>query len=396
VFADFDAIQIGDVRTLVKTITPEDVRRFVDLTGDDNPLHVDQNYARTTPFKDIVVHGMLGASFLSTVIGTKLPGPGALWVSQNMEFHRPVRLGDELTIGCTVLKKHPRDRLLELDTVITNQLGDQVLTGRAKVKVLTSSAPANPSVPVERPKVAIVTGGTGGIGSAVVRRLAADGHAVVVHYRSRRAQAEALVAELRDASWQALAVQGDLALPASSAAVVEAATRAFGGVSVLVNNAAPAIAPKPLEALDWRDFQQHLDVQVRGAFEMTRACLPHMTAVRHGRIVNITSQVVQASPSLNWTTYAVGKSALSTLSRYMAAELGPLGVTVNCVAPGMTDTPLIGDIPEKMQMIVARQTPLRRLSTPDDVAKAVAYLVSADAGFVTGHTLAVNGGSTMS
>lgn len=395
-FHDFDAIQVGDVRTLSKTITSEDVRRFVELTGDDNPLHVDPVYAKTTSFKEIVVHGMLGASFLSTVIGTKLPGPGALWVSQNMEFHRPVRLGDALEIGCTVLKKHERDRLLDLETRIVNQNGDLVLSGRAKVKVLVARQPAEAVPEVGRSRVAIVTGGSGGIGAAISRRLAEEGHSVVVHYRGRRDRAEALVRELSEVGPGAIAVQGDLATPGAAASIAGAAVRAFGGVGVLVNNAAPAIDAKPIQALIWEDMQKHLDVQVHGAFEMIKACLPLMTEARAGRIVNITSQVVQGNPSVSWTSYAVGKSALATLSRYLAAELGPSGITVNCVAPGMTETALIGDIPEKVQMLVARQTPLRRLSTPEDVAAAVAYLTSDAAAFVTGHTLAVNGGLTMS
>jgi len=87
----------------------------------------------------------------------------------------------------------------------------------------------------------------------------------------------------------------------------------------------------------------------------------------------------------------MAKGALATMSRYLAAEVGPSGVTVNCVAPGMTETALIGDIPEKTQLVAARQTPMRRLATPEDVAAAVAYLASPDAGFVTGHTLGVNG-----
>jgi 3-oxoacyl-[acyl-carrier protein] reductase len=105
--------------------------------------------------------------------------------------------------------------------------------------------------------------------------------------------------------------------------------------------------------------------------------------------------VVDGDPSVTWTGYAMAKGALAVFSRYMAAELGPRGITVNCVAPGMTETALIGDIPEKAQLIAARQTPLRRLARPDDVAAAVAYLVSDDAQFVTGDTLAVNGGSAM-
>ena len=395
-FTDFEAIQVGDVRTLEKRITEEEVRRFVELTGDDNPLHVDRRYAETTPFKDIVVHGMLGASFISTVIGTKLPGPGALWVSQNFDFQKPVRLNDVLTVSCTVEKKHDRDRLLELDTTIVNQNGETVLSGRAKVKVLASRGASEPAAANNAgARVALVTGGAGGIGSAISRRLAADGHAVVITYERGRERAQHLIDQLTTDGFRALAVQADVKDAEQTAAALEAATRAFGPVTVLVNNAAPPILPKPLEGLAWADFQKHLDIQVRGAFELSKACAPLMKEAGYGRIVNMTSQVVDGNPSVNWTAYAVAKAALATLSRYLAAELGPTGVTVNCVSPGMTETSLIGDIPEKVQLMVARQTPLRRLSTTRDVADAVAFLVSPQAAFITGHTLAVNGGLTM-
>jgi 3-oxoacyl-[acyl-carrier protein] reductase len=141
-FSDFDAIKVGDSRSLKRTITEADVRRFVEMTGDDNPLHVDRAYAEATSFKDIVVHGMLGASFISTIIGTQLPGPGALWIAQSLEFLLPVRLGDSLTVTATVTAKHERDRLLELETTIVNQTGQVVLTGAGKVKVLETRATA--------------------------------------------------------------------------------------------------------------------------------------------------------------------------------------------------------------------------------------------------------------
>ena len=167
-FKDFEEIFVGETHSLVKIINEIDLRKFVEMTGDDNPLHVNRAYAETTAFKDIVVHGMLGASFISTVIGTKLPGSGALWVAQNMEFLLPVRLGDELTVSCTVLKKHERDRMLELDTRIVNQNQQVVLTGQGKVKVLTTAAPLATVMPKQRPRVAIVTGGAGGIGKLTV------------------------------------------------------------------------------------------------------------------------------------------------------------------------------------------------------------------------------------
>ncbi|GAB4081371.1 SDR family oxidoreductase [Modestobacter muralis] len=395
-FTDYAAIHVGDTRSLVRTITEADVRRFVEMTGDDNPLHVDPAYAETTTFKDVVVHGMLGASFLSTVIGTQLPGPGALWISQNTEFLLPVRLGDELTVSVTVVATHDRERLLDLDTRIVNQNQQLVLSGQGRVKVLAPPRPVVESAPDGRPRVALVTGGAGGIGRAVCRRLAADGHHVVVNYRSRADRAADIAAEITaGGAVRAIAVRADVGTDAGARALHEAAVGEFGAVDVLVNNASPRINPKPLAALEWADVQAQLDVQVRGALAMTRAVAPAMGERGWGRIVNVTSQVVDGPPSVTWTGYAMAKGALAVFSRYMAAELGPRGITVNCVAPGMTETALIGDISEKAQLMAARQTPLRRLATPGDVAAAVAWLVSDGAAFVTGDTVAVNGGSAM-
>ena len=394
-FADFDAINVGDTKFLVKKITEADVRKFVEMTGDDNPLHVDRKFAEATSFKDIVVHGMLGASFISTVIGTKLPGSGALWVSQNIEFLLPVRLGDELTVSCTVLKKHERERLLELETVITNQNQQKILTGTGKVKVLVSKA-ENVETKREIKKVAIVTGGAGGIGEAICLRLANDGYNIVINYASRKDKAERITALINESGKaKAIAVQADISTEAGAEKLYKEAVNEFGGVSVLVNNASPRINPKSFLTTDWADFQTHLDVQLKGAFLMAKACVPEMIANKFGRIVNITSQVIEGQPSVTWTAYATAKSALAMMSRYIAAELGVNGITVNCISPGMTETSLIGDIPEKAQMIIARQTPLRRLAQPQDIAASVAYLVSDQAAFITGHTMQVNGGMVM-
>lgn len=394
-FADFDSIEVGETRSLSRKITEADVRRFVEMTGDDNPLHVDRSFAEETSFKDIVVHGMLGASFISTVIGTQLPGSGALWVSQNIEFLLPVRLGDELTVSCTVVRKHERDRLLELDTRITNQNRQLVLTGQGKVKLLAGRPRPEAPLPGDRPPVAIVTGGAGGIGAAICRRLAADGNKVVINYMGRRDKAEALAAELNQQDVRAISVQADISTDGGAANLFSAAVKAFGGVGILVNNASPRINPSAFAASEWEDFQTHLDVQVKGAYLMMKLCLPEMMDRKWGRIVNITTQAIEGTPTSGWSSYAVAKGALAMLTRYAAAELGPQGITVNAVAPGMTETSLIGDIPEKLQLMVARQTPLRRLARPQDVAAAIAHLVSEDAAFITGHTMRVNGGLAM-
>jgi 3-oxoacyl-[acyl-carrier protein] reductase len=394
VFADFDAVREGDQQSLTKTITEADIRRFVELTGDDNPLHVDSDYAAETSFKEIVVHGMLGASFISTVIGTKLPGPGALWVSQAMDFNLPVRLGDTLTVTCTVLKKHPRDRLLELDTRITNQHGQVVLSGGGKVKLLEP-----PKAKVEAPqavlKVAIVTGGAGGIGRVICEKLAADGHAVVVNYHSNADKAQALVARIQEAGGRAVAVQADVADEAGAARLVQEAVKRFGGVNVLVNAASPRIVARNVDELAWSEVQQQLDVQLKSALLMIQASKPAMVAAGGGRVISIGSQSWDGTPVAGWTAYALAKGALSTLTRYLAAELGPQGITVNLVSPGMTNTAFISNVSEKQQLMAARQTPLRRLAEPEDTAAAVAFLASEQAAYITGQNLRVNGGGSM-
>lgn len=390
-FRSFEEIQVGDTASLVRKITEEDVRRFADLTGDNNPLHVDRAYAETTPYKDIVVHGMLGASLLSTLIGTRLPGEGALWVSQAFDFLHPIRLDDTLTVTCTVRGKHERDRLLDLEARIENQRKSVVLSGKGTVKVMAQPKAAAGPAP-ERPKVAVVVGGSGGIGRAVCNYLARDGYAVIVGYHTRQERAAEVVAEIGASGGRALAVSADIADEGAAQSLIAAATQRFGGLGVVVHSASPAIQPTSFADLEWTDIAAHLDAEVRGAFMLAKACVPHMREQGYGRIVAITSSVLDGAPTPKWTAYAVGKAALATFARSLAVELGPAGITVNCVSPGMTDTALIGDTPEKMRLILARQAPLRRLAQPEDVAGAVSFLVSPGADFITGETLRVNGG----
>jgi 3-oxoacyl-[acyl-carrier protein] reductase len=387
----FDEIQIGDSVSLVRKITVDDVRRFADLTGDDNPLHVDRAYAEASPFKGIVVHGMLGASLLSTLIGTRLPGEGALWVSQAFEFLHPIRLDDTLTVTCTVRGKRDRDQLLELEARIENQRKNVVLSGKGTVKVM--ARPAQEAVPAPaRPMVALVVGGAGSIGRAICRKLAQDGLAVAVGYHTQGSRAAEIVGEIEASGGRAIALGADITDESAVASLVEATTGRFGGLGVVVHAVSPPIDAASFADLEWADIAAHLDAEVHGAFTLAKACVPLMRDQGYGRIVAITSGVLDGSPTPKWTAYAVGKAALATFARSLAVELGPAGITVNCVSPGMTDTALIRDTPEKSRLILARQAPLRRLAQPEDVAAAVSFLVSPGADYITGETIRVNGG----
>jgi 3-oxoacyl-[acyl-carrier protein] reductase len=170
----------------------------------------------------------------------------------------------------------------------------------------------------------------------------------------------------------------------------------FGGVSVLVNAASPRIIPRSVDELSWSEVQQQLDVQLKSALLMIQECKAEMIKAGGGRVISLGSQAWDGTPISGWTAYAIGKGALSTLTRYLALELGPIGITVNLVSPGMTNTTFISGISEKQQLMTARQTPLRRLAEPEDAAAAVAFLASDQASFITGQNLRVNGGGSMS
>ncbi len=191
----FKSIKVGDKAELTHTITQSDIDKFVELTGDDNKLHIDREYASKTTFKKPVVHGMLGASFISTIIGTKLPGDGSLWFSQNLEFLLPVRLGDEITVKAKVVKKIEKMQIIELITDIYNQDKQKVTSGTAQVKIIEQEQLApekNKARAIKR--VALIIGGTGGIGKATCLQLAKDGFDIAVHYHKNKELAEKITA----------------------------------------------------------------------------------------------------------------------------------------------------------------------------------------------------------
>ncbi len=235
-------------------------------------------------------------------------------------------------------------------------------------------------------KVALVTGAGRGIGAAVARRLAGEGARVVVHYRESRAGAGALASEIGG-----LAAQADLTdAPAAEALVAEALAH-FGRLDILVNNASSFAADKRFEDARWEDFQAEFDGVVGVTVNPTRAAVPVMRAGGGGRIVNLAATLVQR-PAPEYVVHTTAKSALVGLTRTLARDLGPHGITVNMVSPGMTLTEYSQSLPQELKARVAAQTPLRRLATPQDVANAVLFFASPLADFVSGANLAPDGG----
>jgi 3-oxoacyl-[acyl-carrier protein] reductase len=236
-------------------------------------------------------------------------------------------------------------------------------------------------------KVAIVTGASRGIGRAIALRLGRDGANVVVTYHSNRAQAEAVVAEISALGAEALAVQADVSQTEDIRRLFSAALERFDHVDILVNNAASTSVFKPTALLDEAEYDQMFTV-TRGVYFMLQQAAQHLAD--GGRIVNISTAGTLQSMA-GGGAYTGSKAAIEQFSLALAKELGPRGITVNAVSPGVTRTDGLVLPPEQVGYLVS-QTPLGRLGEPPDIADAVALLVSPDARWVSGQNLRVTGG----
>ncbi len=238
-------------------------------------------------------------------------------------------------------------------------------------------------------RVALVTGASRGIGRAVAAQLAREGCAVGVNYYERRDRAEELVALLEREGCRAMAVQADVSVRAEVNAMVEAVERAFGPITLLVNNAGVAGQALFQDVSD-ELWERYFAVNLNGARNTIQAVLPQMLHEKRGAIVNVSSIWGQRGASCE-VTYSCTKHALIGLTRSLAMELAPSGIRVNCVAPGVIDTDMVKVLGDETLRALAEQTPLGRLGTPEDVAHAVCFLASESASFITGQVLTVDG-----
>jgi len=242
-------------------------------------------------------------------------------------------------------------------------------------------------------RTAVVTGGSRGIGRAIVLRLAEQGADVVFSYRGNAAAAAETVTAVEALGRKALAFQGDVTDPASAEGLVKTALDAFGKVDILVNNAGVTrddlIMRMSLDA--WREV---LETNLFGAFYAIKAVTRPMLKAKRGRIINITSVSGQAGQT-GQANYSAAKAGLIGLTKATARELASRGITANAVAPGFVLTELTQDLPEALQAQITAATPLGRFGTTEEIANAVAFLASDEAAYITGQVLAVDGGLVM-
>ena len=244
-------------------------------------------------------------------------------------------------------------------------------------------------------QTALVTGASRGLGRAIARRLARDGAAVCVNYLSSEADAATLVIEIRAAGGRAIAVQGDVGEPAHIQPLIDRTTSELGPVSILVNNAG-VLVRATLDDFDQVQMDRMRRTNVDGLILMMKAVAPGMRERKYGRIVNLSSIASHGTSFPGATFYAATKAAVSLLTKRLAMELGPHGITVNAVAPGFILTDMArtasGDEYDAIVKKLGDLAMTGRVGTPEDVANAVAFLASPESSFITAQILTVDGG----
>jgi 3-oxoacyl-[acyl-carrier protein] reductase len=241
-------------------------------------------------------------------------------------------------------------------------------------------------------KVAVVTGASKGIGAGIAKALAAEGAAVVVNYASSRDAAERVVAEIAGKGGKAIAVQGDMSKGSDVQRLFAETKKAFGKVDVLVNNAG-VYQFDPIESVTESEFHREFNTNVLGAILAIQEGVKHF-GPDGGSVINISS-VVSTNAMPNTVVYSSTKGALDSVTRVLAAELGPKKIRVNSINPGLVETEgtrKIGVVGSDIEKQMVAQTPLGRFAQPDDIAQVAVFLASADSGWLTGERIAASGG----
>lgn len=240
-------------------------------------------------------------------------------------------------------------------------------------------------------RAVLITGASRGIGAAVARRFAREGWRVGVNYRTSRGRAEALATEIAAAGGQTALLPGDVSDPAQAAALVRAAEEQLGPLDALVCNAGVALPQQLLTDTTDEQWRQVMGVDLDGVFYTLRAAVPGFVRRQRGAIVTVSSMWGVTGGSCE-VAYSAAKAGVIGLTKALAKEEGPSGITVNCVAPGVIDTDMMAAFTAEDKAALAEETPVGRLGSADEVAKLLLYLAGEDAGYITGQVFGVNGG----
>ena len=381
--------RVGDSRSITHTFTLEELNAFANLTGDINPLHVDESFANRSSAGGLVVHGMLAASFVSTLIGVHIPGRGALWNSFQISWRKIIRIGDCVRFDARVRAIQVATRTLDLDITAVNESTEEVYF-EGKARVMSMYEPRENKNCGLSGKRVLVTGASGAVGSAICKALSMAGCQLILWGRDARRlqQMKHSLGELK-ASVHVVDLLNDLSIGFGLESLLTE-----GGVDGIVHAAAAPLNFVEIDSeLNHQYLIEHLQVEVM-ALEIISRTLAK-TIKPGGFIIAVLTQAILDVPPSKMSAYVTAKTAAWGLIRAMAVELGPKGIRCNAVSPNMIDTPYIKNMPIRTKQVEAASNPMRRLCSAADVASAVEFLAGPNSSYINGINFPVSGGGRM-
>jgi acetoacetyl-CoA reductase len=237
-------------------------------------------------------------------------------------------------------------------------------------------------------KIAVVTGGSRGIGAAIATGLGSEGATVVINYNHSEAEAQAIVKEIEDMGSSAIAMQADISDAEATKIFIEKVLEQFGRIDVLVNNAG-ITRDKTFKKMSFEEWHKVIDTNLSSVFNTCKIALPSMLEQKYGRIINISSVIGQAG-GFGQTNYAAAKAGLIGFSKSLALETARGGVTVNCICPGYIATEMVNAMPDNVREAIIAQVPMKKLGAPEEIAKGVIFICESE--YMTGQSLNLNGG----
>ncbi|MEX0618127.1 MAG: SDR family oxidoreductase [Pseudohongiellaceae bacterium] len=405
-----DRFPVGHTETLTHRVSEAVIDRFEAFSGDNNPLHMNTEYARSKGYSDRVAHGVTSLAWLSALIGTRLPGYGALWRSLRVDWLQPVFAGDEVTLSARVEAVSAEHRMLTLAVSASNQAGITLLRATAEVSVLDEQARVSASSVSTRPdrsrtagqhtetqETILVLGGSGAIGSAIAEQLAGQGFSIVIGYHANEDKANQACERIAHNKGNARSLRVDVAkmsvedlqnqLDELPAEFQRRAGLVVAGSSPLLFHAPEQISFEEMETM-WRS-------NVRALWLGYHALRERMTENGWGRVVALGTSALVGTPPARNAAYVSAKSGLWGLVKSLALEAANDGTTFNMISPNMVETDYVRHVPKRVKMVEASKNPRRRLAQPEDVASLAAYLFSREADFINGCNLPLTGGGVM-
>ena len=388
------------------------IERFADLSKDYNPIHIDPNVAKEYGYPRQVAHGVIQLACLSKIIGMNLPGEGAIWMSQNINWIAPVLLGDEITFKVNVTQYSESAKQVNIQVEVFNQNNNIVTKGNGTVKIAKTLSldhkivddtstdinsneesrknqnqrdlPAN--------KVALVTGASRGIGAQVAIDLAKNGFYVVVNYLSDKFSADKVVEEIQSSGGVCIAIKADIKRENDVIALVEEVNDKFGSCDIVVHGATPSIYSKYVNEITYDDVDRYLQVYLGGSINLVKHISPRMKEKNFGRFIFLGTSYLFETPPDGYSSYIIAKEALWGYVRTLSASLGKYGITTNMVSPSLTITDLTRDVPVRVKEIEAIKSPIRRLISTNDIPHRITSLCSKESGYENGKNIPITGG----